>query len=218
MNQLSSAGANPKMTIDVIGHDWWWEIRYPNGAVTANELHIPAGEVVRLHLTTADVIHSFWVPQLQVKQDQIPGRDNYLWLEADHPGDFRGQCAEFCGLQHANMIVNVVADSPEDFDTWVAEQAGPAVATDEPGESVFMSSSCAGCHTIRGTSANGTLGPDLTHVASRATIAGVLDNKTDELRRFITDPQGDKPGVTMPPSGLSADDIAAVVLYLESLR
>ncbi|HET7481792.1 MAG TPA: cytochrome c oxidase subunit II [Actinomycetota bacterium] len=218
MNALSTVGAEAKMKIDVIGHDWWWEVRYPNGAITANEIHIPVGEVVRLNLTTADVIHSFWVPELQVKQDQIPGHDNSLWISADEPGRYRGQCAEFCGLQHANMVVTVVAEDRDAYDTWVAAEARPASTVASDGADIFMSSSCAGCHAIRGTEATGQLGPDLTHVASRTTIAGVLDNTPTNLARFVADPQTVKPGVTMPPTELSPEEVDAVVQYLESLR
>jgi cytochrome c oxidase subunit 2 len=218
MNALSEAGANPKIQIDVIGHDWWWEIRYPNGAVTANELHIPAGEPVRLHLTSADVIHSFWVPELQVKTDEVPGHDNYLWLQADEPGRFRGQCAEFCGLQHANMALSVVAEPSSDFDTWLAGQAEPVPVTGSEGEDIFLSASCAGCHTVRGTSATGDLGPDLTHLSSRAAIGGVLPNTPANLLGFIANPQRAKPGVTMPPSELSEPELQAVVDYLEGLH
>lgn len=223
MNALSDAGANPSIEIEVVARNWWWEARYPNGAVTANEIHIPVGEPVRLKLTTKDVIHSFWVPELQAKTDHVPGHDNYMWLQADEPGRYRGQCAEFCGLQHTNMIFYVVADEPDDFDAWVANEAADVaehetrLVTAAEGFGIFADSSCAGCHTIRGTTAEGTLGPDLTHLASRETIAGVLSNTRENLRDFIADPHPFKPGVSMPPTELTDDEIDAVVAYLAGL-
>jgi cytochrome c oxidase subunit 2 len=223
MNALASPGREATLEIEVVAHDWWWEARYPNGAITANEIHIPVGETVRVLLTTSDVIHSFWVPQLQVKADHIPGRTTSLWLQADEAGRFRGQCAEFCGLQHANMAFFIVAQQHEEFDNWLATQAAPADEPESPaaesGFEVFMSSSCAGCHTIRGTSANGDLAPDLTHVGSRATIAGgTLEATRANLLGFITDPHRYKPGVTMPPTELTESEVAAVVDYLEGLE
>ena len=223
MNALSDAGADPSIEIEVVARNWWWEIRYPNGAVTANEIHIPVGEPVRLKLTSADVIHSFWVPELQAKTDHVPGHDNFMWLQADEPGRYRGQCAEFCGLQHTNMVFYVVADEADDFDDWVAEQAAPLEPRSIPlsvadGEDLFLTSSCAGCHAVRGTTATGTLGPDLTHLMSRETLAGVLGNTEDNLRAFISDPHPFKPGVSMPPTELSEEEIDAVVAYLRSLN
>jgi cytochrome c oxidase subunit II len=223
MNALAAPGRDASFEIEVIAHDWWWEARYPNGAVTANEIHIPIGATVRVTLTTRDVIHSFWVPQLQVKADNIPGRTTSVWLEANEPGRYRGQCAEFCGLQHANMALFVFAEQPNEFNDWLAIQAAPAdepeSSSEEAGNEVFMSSSCAGCHTIRGTSANGDLAPDLTHVGSRTTIAGGIVSATrSNLAGFITDPHRFKPGVTMPPTELSRSEVEAVVDYLESLE
>ena len=216
MNGLSADARGSRLTIQVIGHDWWWEARYPNGAVTANEIHIPVGEPVEVELTTADVIHSFWVPELQVKTDQIPGRINRQWLEADRAGIYRGQCAEFCGLQHANMVFYVIAD--DDFDAWVEREAQAASVTASEGEDIFMSSSCAGCHAIRGTEAEAVLGPDLTHVASRTTLAGVAATTRANMLRFVRDAQDLKPGVTMPPAELSAEELDAVVDYLMGLE
>ena len=218
MDALSDTGAEASIEIEVVARNWWWEARYDNGAVTANEIHIPVGEPVRLHLTTADVIHSFWVPELQAKTDHVPGHDNYMWLQADEPGRYRGQCAEFCGLQHANMVFYVVADEPAEFDRWVENEAADAAATGSDGEEIFVDSSCAGCHTVRGTTAEGTLGPDLTHLMARETIAGVLDNTAANLRDFVADPHPFKPGVSMPPTELSADEVDAVVEYLLGLE
>jgi cytochrome c oxidase subunit 2 len=217
MNALAGGSESAELTIEVVGRDWWWEVRYPNGATTANEIHIPAGEPVEVELTSADVIHSFWVPRLQVKTDQIPGEINTTWLEADEPGTYRGQCAEFCGLQHANMVFYVVAQTPDEFDAWVEDQAAPAEATDLPGENIFLSASCAGCHAIRGTEADADLGPDLTHLASRTTLAGTVPNDRDNLLRFVRDPHDVKPGVAMPPAELDADELEAVIDYLEEL-
>lgn len=218
MNGLSSDSEGAELTIEVIGHDWWWEVRYPNGAVTANEIHIPVGEPVDIELTTADVIHSFWVPRLQVKTDQIPGETTNTWLEADKPGVYRGQCAEFCGLQHANMVFYVVAEPRAEFDRWVADEAEPAQASGSEGEQIFLESSCAGCHAVRGTEAEGELGPDLTHIASRSTLAGMVQNDREHLLEFVRDAQDVKAGVTMPPAELSDEELDAVVDYLETLE
>ncbi|HYZ93148.1 MAG TPA: cytochrome c oxidase subunit II, partial [Actinomycetota bacterium] len=156
-------------TIDVIGHDWWWEARYPGGAVTANEIHVPAGRSVRLRLSTADVIHSFWVPQLGPKTDMIPGRINTAIVHANDPGRYRGQCAEYCGLQHAKMVLWIVADEPAAFEDWLRNESRsrrePTDALARRGERIFLESTCAECHAIRGTAAEGNLGPDLTHLA-----------------------------------------------------
>ena len=223
LNALTSSDDRSGIEIDVVAHDWWWEVRYPEaGAVTANEIHIPVGERVAINLTTADVIHSFWVPQLQVKMDAVNGVENRLWLEADRPGRYRGICAEFCGLQHANMVVYVVAESTESYEAWLAAEtadAPPPVAGDiSRGEEVFLSNTCAGCHAIRGTDAGGEAGPDLTHLATRETIAaGTLDLTEENLRRFITRPEEIKPGVAMPPISLPDDDLDALVTYLMSL-
>jgi cytochrome c oxidase subunit II len=216
---LSTADEEPSVTIEVVAHDWWWEVRYPeSGAITANEIHIPTGEPVLVVLRTADVIHSFWVPRLQVKADMIEGRSNELWLEADEPGRYRGQCAEFCGLQHANMVFWVEADPPSEFEDWLADQEADAAPPAGAGLEVFLGSTCVGCHAIRGTEADATVGPDLTHLASRETIAaGIRPNTRAELARWITDPQGVKPGAVMPPTELSADDFDALLDYLESL-
>ena len=222
MRALAESGAHDELAIDVIAHDWWWEAKYPNGAVTANEMHIPVGRPIRLRLSTADVIHSFWVPQLGPKMDMIPGRTNELVIEADEPGRFRGQCAEFCGLQHANMIFWVEALADGDFEQWVARQGEPARdAVDglaARGRRVFERSSCAGCHAIRGTSADGAIGPDLTHLASRRTIgSGVLPMNERDLTRWIADPQEFKPGTTMPRTEVRGRDFQALIAYLLEL-
>jgi len=216
---LADAGRKADVTVTVIGHDWWWEVRYPNGAVSANEIHIPSGRKVRLALETDDVIHSFWVPPLGPKIDMVPGLHNTLWLEAARPGVYRGQCAEFCGLQHANMIIRVVADTPAAFDAWIAREAEPAEPGGAAGRQIFESQSCAGCHTVRGTAAAGKVGPDLTHFARRDTLGAGVKPRTDEnLARWIADPQSVKPGVTMPPVTLPAGQLDSLVAYLEGLR
>jgi cytochrome c oxidase subunit 2 len=222
MRAIASGEHNAALTIRVTGHDWWWEAAYPGGAVTANEIHIPTGERVRLLLDGGDVIHSFWVPQLAPKRDTIPGKTNVLTLEADAPGRFRGQCAEYCGLQHAHMGLWVYAQKPDDFAKWMSDQGRPLAApTGEAarGMRVFMTSTCVGCHAIRGTPATGRAGPDLTHLASRDTIAGAfLSNTAGELSDWITDPQDEKPGAVMPPTQLSASDLSALVAFLRSLK
>ena len=224
MGALSAEGRTAELTVDVVGHDWWWEAVYEeSGARTANEIHIPVGVPVRLRLTTDDVIHSFWVPQLQAKIDMIPGRTNEMWLQADEPGRFRGQCAEFCGLQHANMVFYVVAEAPADFETWAEQNARPAnvptSTTASLGMEVFMTSSCVGCHAIEGTPADAEIGPDLTHLAGRSTLAaGVLENTRDNLAAWVTDPQDIKPGSAMPPTELTSDELDALLDYLEQLE
>ena len=216
------------VNIEVTGHQWWWDLRYygnsPSDTFTAaNELHVPVGRPIRLVLTSDDVIHSFWVPQLNGKRDLIPGRVTTLVFHADQPGVFVGQCAEFCGFQHAFMAFEVIADPPEQFDAWVAAQRRPASdpsdATLRRGQGVFLRSACIMCHTIQGTIAGGRQAPDLTHVGSRTTIAaGTLPNRPAELTSWIANPQDYKPGANMPATPLSGDDMHALVSYLESLK
>jgi cytochrome c oxidase subunit 2 len=218
---LSDIGSQATLEVEVRGHDWWWEVRYPNGAVTANEIHIPVGEPVRLKLLSADVIHSFWVPRLQGKTDQITGRTTHSWLQADEPGRYRGQCAEFCGLQHSNMALYVVAEPRVQFDAWMedaATSAGAPAGTAAAGEEVFLSSTCVGCHAIRGTPADSQVGPDLTHLADRRTLfAGTVPNTARNLETIITDPQSIKPGAPMPPTQLEGEELQALVEYLRQL-
>jgi cytochrome c oxidase subunit 2 len=218
------AEGSTAMTIRVIGHQWFWEVRYPGtSAVTANEIHIPAQTRVEVVATTADVIHSFWVPQLNRKIDMIPGRQNRVLLDADKPGVYRGQCAEFCGLQHAHMAMKVFAQPPRQFHAWLNAQERPAAAPvtseQQEGRRLFLQNSCAGCHTISGTSAQGVIGPDLTHVASRTTLAALtLPNDPRAMERWIHDPQSIKPGVKMPALDLSHADFKAIGAYLDHLR
>jgi cytochrome c oxidase subunit 2 len=216
------------LTVDVIGHQWWWEIRYGNpahpGAVTANEIHIPVGTRVNVVATTADVIHSFWVPQLARKIDEVPGRRNRILLYADKPGSYRGQCAEFCGLQHANMALYVIAQPMPAFRAWLADTNAPAPRPSTgaalAGEHLFMADQCASCHTIRGTAASyGTVGPDLTHLATRSSLAAAtIPNTPAALEQWIVNPQSIKPGDRMPDLGLSRAAAREIVAYLDSLH
>jgi cytochrome c oxidase subunit 2 len=214
------AARETKRTIEVIGHQWFWEVRYPGThAVTANEIHIPAGVPLRLEVRTADVIHSFWAPGLNRKIDTIPGETNAIVLEADKPGVYRGQCAEFCGLQHANMAFYVFADPPDKFRAWLANEAKPARSTSGAGQNVFMSQGCAACHTIRGTRADGKVGPDLTHLEDRSTLAALtIPNRPGYLAGWIVDPQHVKPGNKMPALNLTGPKLQQLLNYLESLR
>ena len=214
-----------QLQIDVVGKLWWWEVRYPGtGVTTANEIHIPRGTPIRLHLTSDNVIHSFWVPELAGKMDTIPGQPNDLEFTADTVGTYQGQCAEFCGLQHAHMGVAVVVQTPADYGRWLArrERAPLEPASEEAarGALVFQREACAGCHTIRGTDATGTLGPDLTDVGSRARLgAETILNTTKGMKQWIRDAQAIKPGISMPAFGdLSDADVSALTTYLESLQ
>ena len=213
------------LTIEVIGHQWWWEYRYPDQQiVTANELHLPAGQPVHLRLTSADVIHDFWVPALGRKMDLIPSQTNDLWFQVDKPDVYTGSCAEYCGLQHAGMRLRVFADTPDDFASWVAgQQRGePQLSGDAvQGRTLFFQSqaNCASCHAIDGTKAEGNVGPNLTHVGSRTTLAaGVIANTPDTMVRWLLDPQAVKPGNRMPNLHLSEDDARDLAAYLESLK
>jgi cytochrome c oxidase subunit 2 len=211
------------MTIRVVGKMWWWEVSYPEqGIITANEIHIPAGEKVRLELESTDVVHSLWVPNLNGKRDLIPGITNEFWLQADEPGVYRGQCAEYCGLQHANMVLYVVAHSPAEFREWTEQRQPADSAPQDPdlirGHDVFQSAGCATCHAVRGTAAAGKAGPDLTHFGSRRTIAGIVPNNRGNVAGWIADPHAIKPGVKMPRTYLHADDLLALTSYLESLQ
>jgi len=208
----------------VIGHQWWWEARYPGTtAVTANEIHIPTNTRIDVLLESTDVIHSFWVPALNKKMDMLPGHPNHLLLYSNRAGVFRGQCAEFCGLQHAHMALDVTVEDAASFASWRAAQLAPAAepkgADAEAGKRVFEERQCATCHAIAGTAAASHLGPDLTHVASRRTIAaGALPFDRDALARWISDPQAIKPGANMPAVPLADSERAQVVDYLMGLE
>jgi cytochrome c oxidase subunit 2 len=219
----TQAPASPQaLEIDVIAKQWWWEYRYPAlGVVTANELHVPAGRPVAVKLIGWDVIHSFWVPQIAAKRDVIPGRLNRITFTADTPGTYWGQCAEYCGTSHANMMLRVMVDAPADFDRWVQAQLAPPAAVAglaAEGQSLYATRACVGCHTIRGVSA-GVLGPDLTHFGSRTTLAaGLLPNGPGTLAAWLKDPQAVKPGAKMPNLGLTDDQARALAAYLLGLK
>ena len=225
---LSPVPRRQPLTIEVTGHQWWWEITYADTSAhgrftTANEVHVPVGEPVLFLLEAQDVIHSFWVPNLAGKKDLTPGYTQSLWFQADTAGVYRGQCAEFCGMQHAKMALFIVAEPRDQYEAWVRQQQAPAVnatdASSSRGREVFLTSSCAMCHAITGTSAGSNAGPDLTHLASRRTIgAGTLPNTRGALAGWIVDPQGIKPGVRMPANMIDPKDLDALLTYLQGLR
>ncbi|MFA9432988.1 cytochrome c oxidase subunit II [Egicoccus sp. AB-alg2] len=211
------------LVIEVVGHMFWWEVVYPDhDVVTANEIVIPTDQRVRLVLTTDDVIHSFWIPRLHGKVDMIPGTVNDLTFTATEEGFFRGHCAEYCGIAHAQMVKFVEAVSPAAFDTWVEQQQQAPVGaevteTTAEGERLFFATGCADCHAVRGTNAIGAIGPDLSHLASRRTLAaGIVPNTREQLGRLIVDPWGVKPGNPMPPTVLSDEELEALLDYLET--
>ena len=217
------------VTLEVTGHQWWWTVKYLNGesvsdiVETANEIHVPVGRPVVVKLKSDDVIHSLWLPNLAGKRDLIPGRTSLITFRADKPGPYRGQCAAFCGYQHALMALLVVADPPDQFDAWLQAQRRPAPeptdASAQRGKVLFESMSCAMCHTVQGTLAQGKRAPDLTHVASRQTLAaGALPNTREALASWIADPQKHKPGTNMPATPMSGEDLQAVVTYLGGLQ
>jgi len=229
----TEAAPKPSGALDVtvIGHQFWWEYRYPKlGVVTANELHIPVSDPAKptptyLGMSSADTDHSFWVPRLAGKMDLIPNRLNSMWIDPQQPGLYLGQCAQYCGTQHAKMLLRVYAQSPEDFAAWIRQQQKPAdqdlsgnPAAAE-GRAVFMHSACINCHTVAGTVATGRFGPDLTHLASRDTIAaGPVQNTPENLRQWIADPNSMKPGVLMPSMHLNDHDLDAITAYLTTLH
>lgn len=210
--------------IVIVAHQWWWQVTYPkSGVVTANEIHIPVGPKLLVRIESADVIHDFWVPQLARKIDAVPGQPNHIWLQADQPGLYEGACAEYCGAQHAWMRIRVYAESPSDFDAWQAHQLQPALAPDSElaaeGARLFQSRTCSSCHTIAGTGAAARIGPDLTHVASRDTLAaGVMANTSAYMTGWLANPQAIKPGNHMPNLKLEGEEIIALVAYLEELQ
>jgi cytochrome c oxidase subunit 2 len=211
----------------VIGHQWWWEFRYPDqGVVTANELHVPLSDRVHptptfLTLESADVAHSFWVPRLAGKTDVIPNRKNTMWIDPHVAGVYLGQCGEFCGTEHAMMLIRVIVEPRGQFDNWVLAQRRTATTDPSvnPGRAIFESTACVNCHTVAGTDANGRFGPDLTHLMSRQTIgAGAALNTPETLRAWVNDPDTIKPGALMPAMNLNAEELNAVVAYLETLK
>jgi cytochrome c oxidase subunit 2 len=227
MARIANPPNKPALSIDVRGHQWWWEFVYQNDDpskifTTANEIHIPVGKPVRFTLNGEDVIHTFWVPSLGGKIQLIPGQTNVTWLEADRPGVYRGQCSQYCGQQHAHMILSIFADAPDAFETWRADQlraaSQPASNDVRLGELRFIGH-CGACHTVRGTLANGDVGPDLTHLMSRTTIAaGELPNNPGFLSGWIANPQNLKPGSLMPDPELSGPDLASIRSFLVTLK
>lgn len=221
---VSDPAPAPAPDLIVTGHQWWWEARYPkSGVVTANEIHIATGQPYSVQLESTDVLHEFWVAQLARKMTTVPGHPNHIWLEADEPGTYQGSCSEFCGTEHAWMRFTVVAQAPAEFAAWEAAQLRPAVspltAEERAGEQLYLQMSCVSCHAIAGTTSQARVGPDLTHLASRGQIgAGVLENTPEDLRRWLTDPQAVKPGVEMPNFRFSAEQVAELTAYLETLR
>jgi cytochrome c oxidase subunit 2 len=231
---LSGSYARPPaggaaLRVEIVAEQWWWRVNYLDAAgdvvaVSANEIRIPTGRPVEFILRSADVIHAFWVPALGGKLDMIPGRTNAVFLEAERPGIYRGQCTEFCGLQHARMAFYVLAEEEDDFVDWLSRERGAAArpVTDEEiaGAELFAGTGCGACHTVRGTEADGTIGPDLTHVGSRQSIAaGTLPNNQGTLAAWISDAQGLKPGTQMPSFGVfSGPELRAVAAYLASLQ
>ena len=229
---VGKATASPRMsdavTINITGRQWWWQLEYvdslpSNRFRTANEMLIPAGRPVVVNVTSRDVIHSFWVPNLHGKRDLVPGYVTSIWFQADREGIYRGQCSEFCGLQHANMAMFVRAVPAQQFEAWLTAQrkpaAEPASDAERHGRDVFMRATCPQCHAIRGTLAGGTFGPDLTHVGSRARIVtGMLPNTPENLQRWIRNPHEFKPGNKMPPHDLNDADLGAIAAYLGSLK
>jgi cytochrome c oxidase subunit II len=227
-SMAAAVRADPEVTVTVTAHQWWWDVQYTGAEAsniirTANELHLPVGVTAQITLRSNDVIHSFWVPNLAGKQDLIPGRLTDIQLLPRNKGQYRGQCAEFCGIQHANMALDVTVESREDFDKWVAAQQRPAQAPRTPaamaGYNYVTTRECSVCHNITGTPASGKIAPDLTHVASRKNIAaGTLPMRKGHLYGWIADPQSQKPGNHMPTVGLSSGQLHSIVAYLESLK
>ncbi len=225
MTAISNPPPSPtEMKVNVIGHQWWWEFDYPDlGIVTANQLHLPTGVNAQITLTSVDVIHSFWVPQLSGKLDVVPGQPNHTLLRSDNAGVYTGQCAEFCGTQHANMRFEVVVQSPSDFDTWVkSQQTAPTPPTDDlakQGEQIVTAGICSGCHTVDGTKAKGTVGPNLTHLFSRSIIAGGIADLTDQnLTTWLEDSGSMKPGNDMQNVHMSPQQVQAIIAYLHTLK
>ncbi len=228
-NELTPARAPQEPIVSVIAHLWWWEVRYREPArgidvVLANEIHLPVGRAVTLGLTSADVIHSFWVPALAGKIDMLPGRVHQLRVQADRPGVYRGQCAEFCGEQHARMALHVVAQTPDEFERWLQAQnrsaEAPRDALAQRGAQVFAEQRCTACHTVRGLGPVASIGPDLTHVGSRLHLAaGTLPMSVAALRAWIAHPQAAKPGARMPSyDRLDDASLGALAAFLEQLK
>ena len=227
--RVDTIPSTASMRVNVVGKQWWWEFQYQGlNIVTANELHVPVGETVGLELQSDNVIHSFWIPRLAAKRDMIPGRAgpsgqfNILWFTAEQPGEYIGQCAEFCGTSHANMRAKVIVHSKADFDAWVRKQQAPAPAPTTPetqrGMQLVTQGACIGCHTINGTAAQGKVGPNLTDFGNHTTVATIKENNAENLKAWIRNPQEFKPGALMPNLGLPEEDLNAITAYLLSLK
>ncbi len=212
--------------IQVIGHQWWWEIRYPQtgaSVITANELHMPVGKKLLIQVDSGDVIHDVWIPQLGPKMDTVPGQTNWMWLQADRAGTYPGVCAEYCGTEHAWMLIKAIAQPQAEFDAWLQQQRAPAVpattAETQHGAQLFTQRTCINCHAISGTAAQARVGPDLTHYASRGVLgAGVLTQTPENTMRWLQDPQKVKPGNRMPNLHLAPDELRDLTAYMESLK
>jgi cytochrome c oxidase subunit 2 len=227
MNAVPKSHPPRQQTADaeltVIGHQWWWEVKYNGSGITAaNEIHLPMGKKIRVKLESSDVIHCFWVPQLARKMDVIPGRENYIWIQADKPSVYQGRCAEFCGTQHAWMNFKVYVLDPQSYANWETRQKAVAAAPRQPdavaGQAIFFSQTCINCHSIQGTPATASIGPDLTHVSQRKELGGgVIENSTENLARWMKNPQAIKPGCKMPDFKFSDDQVRQIVAYLQSI-
>ena len=220
---LSDPPVDRAPDVTVIGHQWWWEARYPSGVVTANEIHIPVGKPLVVRVESSDVVHDFWVPDLGRKIDAIPGRPTSIWMQASEPGTYLGACAEYCGVQHAWMRILVVAEAPDAFAAWERRELSPPLAPapglPARGAAVFREMTCVKCHAVGRAEDGPRVGPDLTHLAARTTLgAGVLRNGHDELTRWLRDPQGVKAGCHMPDAQLTDEQLAALVAWFETLR
>jgi cytochrome c oxidase subunit 2 len=227
MIETSPSETNTKPDLVVIGHQWWWEVRYPNGngseAITANEIHIPVGKRMLLEIQSSDVVHDFWVPELGRKIDAVPGHPNQIWLEADHAGSYGGFCAEFCGSSHAWMKILILAQNDLDYQIWLKKIASPALIpqslSEKHGLTLFNEKTCTSCHHVEGISAPVQIGPDLTHLASRETLgAGVMSNNVSNVSTWIKDPGKIKPGAHMPSYPFTKTELADLTAYLESLQ
>ncbi len=224
MEKIQTIPENPKPFLEITGHQWWWEAKYPDsGVITANQIFIPTGKRILLKLNSADVIHSWWVPELGRKLDMIPGIDNYMWFYAEKEGEYLGSCSEFCGVQHARMRIRVTAIKPEDFAIWQQKQLQPVAQSSDSlflkGRKIFETKTCTNCHAINGTEFKENIGPNLTHFASRKRfLADMKVNNEENLRAWLTNPQAVKSGVKMPNFILSESEIDALVAYINNLK